>query len=237
MLLFGCYSKKKKKRRSKCLYLLKLIKRLIEWTMAVLRQLQKLKTCPTPLIIFNPNLIYFMIAVLKIHPLTFQWTIHLVCRLPSLKGIQKPTQLTNLLSFFYSGLGDSISLPCLSADCSSSSSSVCGGSNTVNAVYSSCDSMSDSQNSPNNYQTMDSSQLYRNSQKQEPLNVSKAAAFLSSQKPASSDLSNFSQFGNYINQMSNLSLNQFDYDPFNDYMGIDKMVIQTLKIRAFTRVV
>jgi hypothetical protein len=92
--------------------------------------------------------------------------------------------------------------------------------------------MSDTQNSPNNYQTMDSSQLYRNSQKQEPLNVSKAAAFLSSQEPASSDLSNFSQFCNYINQMSNLSLNQFDYDPFND-----KMVIQTLKIRAFTRVV
>jgi hypothetical protein len=97
--------------------------------------------------------------------------------------------------------------------------------------------MSDTQNSPNNYQTMDSSQLYRNSQKQEPLNVSKAAAFLSSQEPASSDLSNFSQFCNYINQMSNLSLNQFDYDPFNDNMGIDKMVIQTLKIRAFTRVV
>ena len=34
-----------------------------------------------------------------------------------------------------------------------------------------------------------------------------------------------SQFGNYLSgQMNNLNLNQVDYDPFNDYMGMDKMV-------------
>lgn len=137
-----------------------------------------------------------------------------------------------------SGLGDSISLPCLSADCSSSASSIYGGSNTVNAVYSSSDSMPETPTSPSAYASSTGTDFqsllsYKNSQKQDQSGQKQvAAAFLNSQKSTDSmDSKNFSQF-NYINQMNNLNLNQFDYDPFNDYMGMDKMVIAFLEQKS-----
>jgi hypothetical protein len=117
-----------------------------------------------------------------------------------------------------SGLGDSISLPCLSNECSSSSSSVYGGgSNTVNAVYSSCSSsdhsIHDAPKSPNNYlDTFNTSDLQSpsNSQSQSRINP----------KPISSPTSEHIFGSSNLNHQMNL--NQVDYDPFNDYMGIDK---------------
>ncbi len=113
-----------------------------------------------------------------------------------------------------SGLGDSISLPSMSADCSSSSSSVYGGCNTVNAAYSSCSS-SDS--------VLDQDIL----QMQPKNNVKiKSESFsgqrVASQKPVSPE----NTLNNLSHQFNVLNLNQVDYDPFNDYMGIDKMILQ-----------
>lgn len=103
----------------------------------------------------------------------------------------------------------------------------------MNAVYSSSDSMPETPTSPSAYASSTGTDFqsllsYKNNQKQDQ--SGQKAAFLNSQKSTdSSDSKNFSQF-NYINQMNNLNLNQFDYDPFNDYMGMDKMVILFLNV-------
>lgn len=148
-----------------------------------------------------------------------------------------------------SGLGDSISLPCLSADCSSSSSSIYGGCNTVNANYSSCSaggSMPDTPTSPNKY-CMDNinsnkvninvAPIFNSSQKlsqksdatNQKLTVNSNKS-ISSESSTSLDYSTNKnlQYGNSMSQqMNSLNLNQVDYDPFNDYMGIDKITQMT----------
>lgn len=154
--------------------------------------------------------------------------------------------LANFFSIFLLGLGDSLSLPCLSADCSSSSSSVYGGCNTVNAAYScsSPDSIPDTPTSPSIYAgnsftsnplssvNIDTAQLLSPPKSNQKQDTTTQKSNLTNQKSTSQEnsstleyLSKQSQFGGNLNyQLGNLNLNQLDYDPFNDYMGMDKMM-------------
>lgn len=127
-------------------------------------------------------------------------------------------------------MGDSISMPCLLNDCSSSSSSIYDGSNTVNnVIYSSSGSLPGTPTSSNT-SGKDFSRIssdtsnFTNLESSNQKDFSKSDA--SDQKSEYSSLRS-SQFGNSLGQQLNsLNLNEVDYSPFNDYMGIDKMILQ-----------
>lgn len=131
-----------------------------------------------------------------------------------------------------SGLGDSILLPSYSGECSSSSSSVYG----VNVNQSSSDSMPDTPVSPSSYMKSAESQLINSQKYNQKSDAVVQKATLNNQKsipsefssPAEYSSSKNNQFGNNLSQqMNSMNINQIDYDPFNDYMGMDKMVLQS----------
>ncbi len=111
-----------------------------------------------------------------------------------------------------SGLGESISLASLSADCSSSNSSVYGGCNTVNAAYSSCSSSESMLDTSSSFLSTNQDACKNAAGGQKAMNLKAVTP--------ECNLSSLSH------QLNVLNLNQVDYDPFNDYMGIDKMILQ-----------